>query len=297
MTEQDKTNDTVDIPDTADTVDSPATGDANTGDANTGDATTEPAATEKVTRPRTKSARTASRSAATASDTGDGDTADAAGDETSAGPVASAPASAKPAGRQLSVTVTSRGLVRVLVALIAVAAVVGVCLLGWGYHQQREKLAAFDDSKAASANFALKMVSSFNTDQVGDMKEVLGPLTTGEFHDRLAKEQTDSTKALQDLDVKATPTVKSVGVEHFDTDSARTNVLVSVTGSSKLSPSGGQQMTLLWLDLRKVDGKWLVSSVDGAQADVGQSASDAKQQAQQQQQQTPAPAPSPAPGG
>ncbi|NED59802.1 hypothetical protein G3I15_02555, partial [Streptomyces sp. SID10244] len=70
-----------------------------------------------------------------------------------------------------------------------IAVVVGVVLLGWGYYHQRQELAAFDDSKAASEEFSVKLVSTMNTDNIGNMKELLGPLSTGEFRQHLEQQQ------------------------------------------------------------------------------------------------------------
>lgn len=243
------------------------------------DPTDTDADTEVAAKPATKSARAARRAAAagatdSAAATGEEGSAatestDSAGaDKSSEGAATGSTPRTPSTGRTLSVTITGRGIAKLVGVLVVIAAIVGVCLLGWGYHQQRARLAAYDASKAASSDFAVKLITSMNSANVGDLKEVLGPLTTGDFHKHLAEEQTDNTAAIQKLQVKATPTVKSVGVERFDANSARTNVLVSVTGTSSLSPQGGQQMTMIWLDLQKQDGKWLVSKVEPAQADV-----------------------------
>ncbi|MGK2321385.1 hypothetical protein [Gordonia rhizosphera] len=189
-------------------------------------------------------------------------------------------------------TISARGLMNVAAGTVAVALVVGVALLGWGYLQQRERLAAFDDSKAASEQFAIKLVSTMNSDNVGNMKELLGPLSTGEFRKHLEQEQADGSKAVQDLNVKATPSVKSVSVETFDADTAKTSVLMEVTGTSTLAPDGGKELMLIWLNLRKEDGRWLVEKLDGAQAGIG-----TPQGEQNQSQGQSAPAAPSTPGG
>ncbi|MYR05249.1 hypothetical protein GTV32_02440 [Gordonia sp. SID5947] len=258
------------------------------GDApGTADESAAPA--QKATRPQTKSARTAGRRPGAASTP---DTVSETEPATDADP-------AKPSsGREISLTFTTRGLTKVLAGIVVIAVVVGVVLLGWGYYHQRQELAAFDDSKSASEEFSVKLVSTMNTDNIGNMKELLGPLSTGEFRQHLEQQQSAGTKAVKDLNVKATPTVKSVSVTSFDTDSAKTSVLMEVSGTSSLAPSGGKELMLIWLDLHKEDGKWLVAKLDGAQAGIGAPQGEQNQSGQPAAPQTPqAPAPAPAPAG
>ncbi|MGC4959887.1 hypothetical protein [Gordonia sp. DT101] len=260
-------------------------------DGKVADSADEPA--PKVPRPQTKSARTAGRRSGTAASV------------TTASVTTAADAAADPerpkssGGREISLTFTTRGLVKVLATVVVIAVVVGVVLLGWGYYHQRQELAAFDDSKAASEEFSVKLVSTMNTDNIGNMKELLGPLSTGEFRQHLEQQQSDGTKAVKDLNVKATPTVKSVSVTSFDTDSAKTSVLMEVSGTSTLAPSGGKELMLIWLDLHKEDGKWLVAKLDGAQAGIGAPQGEQNQSGQPAAPATPqAPAPqAPAPAG
>ncbi|MFW0787121.1 hypothetical protein AAFP35_21700 [Gordonia sp. CPCC 206044] len=263
--------------------------DNNSADNNSADNTdntegTDPA--REARKPQTKSARTsaARRARQTTSGTADGAAQESAGADDE-------PAAGTSRGREISLTFTTGGLAKVLAAVLAIAVVVGVVVLGWGYYDQRARLAAFDDSKAASQEFSIKLVSTMNTDNVGSMKELLGPLSTGEFRKHLEQEQSDGQKAVKELDVKATPTVKSVSVENFDSETAKTSVLMEVTGTSTLAPKGGKELMLIWLNLRNVDGKWLVEKLDGAQAGIGEP------QGQQGQQNQSAPAPAPAPAG
>ncbi|GAA1482937.1 hypothetical protein GCM10009624_33770 [Gordonia sinesedis] len=247
--------------------------------------------------PRTKSERAAAkRSAATDTDTDTKADTDADTDTDSAKTPSAGP---KPTGgRQISVTISARSVLRTVAALIVVAALVGVGILGWRYYAERQKLDAFADSKAASSAFAQKLVPLMNADSVGTMKDVLGPLSTGEFRDRLARESDDTQKAVRDLNIKgATPTIKSVSVQSFDTDSASTAVLVEVTGQSSIAPSGGKDLMLVWLELNKQDGKWLVSKLSGAQAGLGPQQGGGAEPAPAPSPPAPAPAPAPVPGG
>lgn len=238
--------------------------------------------------PRTKSARAAAKRGGAAKDGGTPSAAHSGGarsgagqperaesdelaDDDAADAEETAPAGrTSRGGREISVTISARTILRSLGVLIVVAALVGVAVLGWRYYTERQRLAAFDQSKAAASSFALKLVPMMNADSVGTMKEVLGPLSTGEFRDRLARESDDTQQAVRELNIKgATPVIKSVSVESFDTDRASTAVLVEVSGQSSIAPTGGKDLLLIWLDLNKVDGNWLVSKLSGAQAGIG----------------------------
>ncbi|MDY6811124.1 MAG: hypothetical protein SW127_19275 [Actinomycetota bacterium] len=287
MTEQDKPTDDSENATEATSADA----DTDTGDA--GVPATPP-------RPRTKAAR--NRSAGSASsdsadgdkpdgDKPDGDNPDGDTPDTTASR-SSGRASSQP--RQISLTISTAGLAKMIAAVLVVAVVVGVALLGWGYYQQRQRLDAFDASKAASEEFVTKLVGTMTKDGVGSMKELLGPLSTGQFREHLEQQQSDTAEAVDQLNLQdAQSAVKSVSVETFDADSARTAVLMEVSGKSAIAPEGGKSLMLLWLDLREEDGRWLVSELSGAQAGIGeeQGGANAPQPSPQ------APAPSPAPAG
>ncbi|MGV9479113.1 hypothetical protein [Gordonia aichiensis] len=260
--------------------------------------------------PRTKSARAAARQSGAARSGGGDGGAEVAEGTTGADEASGTPSAQQRRGsREVSVTISAAGLLKILAGVVVVALIVGVALLGWGYYRDQQKLSAFDDAKSASSVFTVKLVSTMNSDAVGDMKTLLGPLSTGEFRKNLEREQTDGSKALRDLNVKATPTVKSVSVESFDTDRASTAVLVEVTGTSTIAPSGGKELMLVWLDLVKEDGSWKVSKLSGAQAGLGQQqgtggpAADTQGGSESPAPAAPSPAapspaaPTPAPGG
>ncbi|WP_287005035.1 MULTISPECIES: hypothetical protein [Gordonia] len=277
--------------------------DAEKVDAEKADAAASDDVTERQA-PRTKSARAAARRSSAAADGTPQETAAQKAEGGASGDAAEPEKKERKGSRQVSVTISAAGILKVLAGIVVVALIVGVGLLGWGYYRDQEKLAAFDDAKSASSVFTVKLVSTMNSDAVGDMKTLLGPLSTGEFRQNLEREQTDGSKALRDLNVKATPTVKSVSVESFDADRASTAVLVEVSGTSTIAPSGGKELMLVWLNLVKEDGSWKVSKLSGAQAGLGQQqgasgpAADTQGGSQSPAPAAPSPAaPAPAPGG
>lgn len=248
-------------------------------------------------RPRSKAERRASRKPTPVDDA-----ADDGADAEKVGNRRPGRVEPKPGEREISVTLNTRTLFRVLAGIVAIALVAGVVLLGWGYHQRGVKLEAFDDVKATSRDFSTKLVSTMNTENAGKMKELLGPMSTGEFREHLAQQQSDGQKAVEKLNVKATSEIKSVSVERFDTDTARTSVLMEVKGTSSLAPDGGTEMMLIWLDLRHEDGQWRISKLDGAQAGIGgaqgeRAAVSPPPQNGAPQNQTPQNQPAPAPAG
>ncbi|QTI67537.1 hypothetical protein [Gordonia polyisoprenivorans] len=220
---------------------------------------------------------------------------------------AAVPESAEPAptggGKQISITLSARALWRSLLALVVVAAIVGVAVLGWFFYRDQQRLNAFDDAKNASAIFAEKLTSSMNADTVANMKDIVGPLTTGEYRKHLESQLGDTTKAIQSINVKNTKIdVQKVSVIDFGTDHASTMAVVQVTGTSTLAPQGGTSLFMYSLKLDKVDGKWLVSDLDAMQAglsDAGEAGAGggSTPNAGPANTPVPTPAPAPAPGG
>ncbi|MGC4934858.1 hypothetical protein ACLQ3C_14380 [Gordonia sp. DT30] len=210
-------------------------------------------------------------------------------------PATSEPAGKKPAGKQISITLSARAIWRSLVALVVVAAIAGVAVLGWLYYQDQQRLKAFGEAKDASAIFAQKLTSSMNADTVANMKDIVGPLTTGDYRKHLESQLGDTTKAIQSINVKNTKiNVQKVSVMDFDTDHASTMAVVQVTGTSTLAPQGGTSLFMYSLKLDKVDGAWLVSDLDAMQAGLSDSGGAGAGGAPAAPA---APAPAPAPAG
>lgn len=168
-----------------------------------------------------------------------------------------------PGGRQISFTVTGRGLLRALAAVVGVALVVGIAWLGWSHHQQSGRLAAFDETKSASEKFVQTLVTTLNTDNAGNSKELLGPLSTGDLRKRLEQDRAATEQNVQSLKIEATSTIKSSSVQDFTTETAHTVVMAEVRGTSTNVPNGATNLMIFLLELRKVDGQWLVATVDG----------------------------------
>lgn len=170
-------------------------------------------------------------------------------------------------GKEISFTLSARTVLAVVGVIVIAAAAVGVGVLGWSAYRDRQQLNAFDDIKESSESFAVALVTAMNSENVATMRETLIPMTTSPFRDQLSEEQEQGTQAIADLNVQATPEIRAVGVESYDRDTARTSVFMSVTGTSTVAPEGGQELMLIWFDLKREDGKWLISAVDDGRAD------------------------------
>ncbi|MFE0749916.1 hypothetical protein [Gordonia sp. NPDC058843] len=249
--------------------------------------------------PRGKSARrTGAGSSVSITKPTAADDSDAAGDEPSTA------SSTGAAGRkEISFTVTSGGIKKVLAAVVAVALVALVAFLGWRAYDLQREADAFADSKTASADFVTKLVTTLNADNAGNSKELLGPLSTGELRSRLEQERADTEANVESLNIEVSSTISVVAVESADADTAKTVVMAEVTGRSAKLPSGGTSLMVFRLDLSKEDGKWLVSKVDGppgspsGQIDPSQSLPGAGGAPAPQPSPAPQPAPAPAPAG
>ncbi|AUH68795.1 MULTISPECIES: hypothetical protein [Gordonia] len=204
------------------------------------------------------------------------------------------------AGREkadsVSVTISMRRVKQAIVGLLVVAVIAVIAVGGWQLYEKDQKLAAFDDSKAAASNFVgtyFQAMSGPNAD-AKSLRDAVGPLSTGEFKKRLDSDAVVSTEFMKENKVEnIKTTVTSSMVESFSADQATVVLGVDVTGTSAISTTGGKNAILLQLNMKKVDGDWLVSAIEaGPGVTVG---------SQQAQQQIPTPAPTqtpaPVPGG
>lgn len=73
--------------------------------------------------------------------------------------------------REISFTVTGGGIKKVLAAVVAVALVALVAFLGWRAYDLQREADAFADSKAASADFVTKLVTTLNAANAGNSKD------------------------------------------------------------------------------------------------------------------------------
>ncbi|MGW5521436.1 hypothetical protein [Gordonia sp. NPDC003950] len=178
----------------------------------------------------------------------------------------SAPAdrdTSKGKGKEFSITLSSRSLLRVLGAIVVVALIAGVAVLGWLYYSDQQRLKAFDASKQVSEQFVTRLVTTINPGNTDKYKEILGPLSTGALRSRLEQDRAATEQNSQALAIEATSKIVSSSVASFDTDSAKTTVMAEVTARSAQIPNGETRLMIFILDLQKVDGNWLVSDFSG----------------------------------
>lgn len=199
---------------------------------------------------------------------------------------------------ETSVTISTRLLKQIGAGILVAAVIAVIAFGGWKLYDQKQELSAFDDSKTAGSEFVVTYLNSMGAQNAtpDSLRKAVGPLTTGDLKKRLDAEAADSVKFMQDSKItNLTTTVTSSMVESYDADTSNVVVGVDVTGISPASGGPSKNALLLQLKVDKVDGDWLVSSINfGPGVTVG---------AQQGQQptsaptETPAPAPAPVPGG
>lgn len=162
-----------------------------------------------------------------------------------------------------SVTIDSTMLRRAatVVGALAVVALLGVGV--WQWYSARQEVRAFSEVKAAASHFIVTSIEYTSSDKADKATEVQGPLVTGKMRDELSQDRTEATKAVKDQGIKATAKVDSVGVERIDGDEATTLMIVTATGTSKMSPTPQKRTVALRLNLRREGGKWLVAESKG----------------------------------
>ncbi|WP_290851427.1 hypothetical protein [Gordonia sp. (in: high G+C Gram-positive bacteria)] len=194
------------------------------------------------------------------------------------------------------VTIPVRTLKLIGGAVVALLVVGAFAFGGWQLYQNNQRLNAFDDSKAAAAHFVTTYFDAMGGPNASaeSLREAVGPLTTGQFKERLSSDAVVSTDFMKQNKVEnMKTTVTSSMVESFDADEATVVLGVDVTGTSAASAGGGRNAILLQIEMTKVDGDWLVSSI-GAGPGVTVGAQQGEQTAPVPGE-TPAPAPEPAP--
>lgn len=192
------------------------------------------------------------------------------------------------------VTIPVRTLKAIGGGVVALLIVGAFAFGGWQLYQNNQRLSAFDDSKAAAGRFVTTYFDAMGAPNASaeSLRNAVGPLTTGEFKERLSSDAVVSTDFMKQNKVEnMKSTVTSSMVESFDSDAATVVLGVDVSGTSAASAGGGRNAILLQIEMNKVDGDWLVSSIGaGPGVTVG---------AQQGEQTAPtpgeAPAPAPAP--
>lgn len=186
------------------------------------------------------------------------------------------------AAKGVQVTITPRGVLMTVVALVLVAALVLLGVGGWKYKQQQDRLDAFHEAKAASEHFIKTYFETmFSPDVTTEsLQAVTLPLTTGEARERVMEDADQTVGFSTESQVQnALVTPKSTSVRTFDATRAETVVAAQMKLTSPLKPEGETGALLFELSLVKKDGKWLVSQMGALQAVGGEN---------QTQQQAPA---------
>lgn len=179
-------------------------------------------------------------------------------------PVYQPPASEDKASREFSVTLSAGLIGKILAGLLTVALLVLVIVGGVFLRDKQQRLDAFEESKQASITFIETFVETANADSADQYKERLGPLSTGEFREKLEQQRSDTEEQVRDMQISASGDVKLTTVENFTSDTATTSVLVEVTATGAALPTPQRATMIYVLTLFKEDGEWLVAKLEPA---------------------------------
>ncbi|MBM7367144.1 hypothetical protein [Gordonia hydrophobica] len=204
--------------------------------------------------------------------TGSGETVDDAVDDRSDASAADSKNAEKRAARQAKkesskdaqVTIPVRALKQFGLAIVAIAAVVAIALSIFQVVEKNKQLDAFTDSKSAAAHFIETYFNAMGGANATpeSLRNAVGPLSTGEFKERLGSDAVVSTDFMKQNKVEnMKTTVTSSMVESFDADRSTVVLGVDITGTSAASATPASQAVLLQVEMAKVDGEWLVSSI------------------------------------
>lgn len=238
-----------------------STGKTGAAKASAGKASAAEASTAKTVAARVSAAKTSAADEATAEVT----TAKVTAAE-AATVVKAKPGKIADPGKSRGVTVTGRGVGVIVAFLVAVLVVAGFGVVFVKWQNDRDKLAAFDDSKATAAKFLetyVEVVSSPNLS--ADLVNArLVPLTTGPLRNGLINEVDQTMEFFNVTGIgQLEMVVASTAVESFTADTARVIVGVDMSGASTVAPKGAVASTISELSLRKVDGTWRVEAITG----------------------------------
>lgn len=143
-----------------------------------------------------------------------------------------------------------------LCALLAVAAVVlGILLRG---HAQEED--AREDALRAARQSALNLTSIDYRDFDAAVERVLEG-ATGDFGEEFQANSDELKDLLLDNQVQSEGTVIEAGVVRADRSTATVLVVVDSTVRNKDTPDGRVNTNRMQIEVEKVDGRWLTSTL------------------------------------
>jgi Mce-associated membrane protein len=144
----------------------------------------------------------------------------------------------------------------VLCVLLAVAAVVlGLQLRG---HAQEQE--ARDDALRAARQSAINL-TSIDAEQFDEAVEAVLDGATGDFRREFEANSEDLQQLLRDNEVSASGKVLDAGLVRSDKSNATALVVVDSTVENTASPEGRVNTYRMQIEVEKVDGEWLTSSL------------------------------------
>lgn len=163
----------------------------------------------------------------------------------------------------VSLTISKTTLRKAAIALGALLLVALLVLGIWQWYSARQQIRDFDAVKDAAGNFLVTSIEYTSSDKVDKSSEAQRPLVTGKLLKELNDDRSEPTKELRDAGIKATAKIDSAAVESLSRDEATTLMVVTATGTSRVSPTPQKRTVVLRLILRREGGKWLVAESKG----------------------------------
>lgn len=204
----------------------------------------------------------------------DADAASGVGPDAEVAPASPEAASVPPSDDEKPGGATaSRGGSRLLWAGLALAIVLGVTggLAWWSAaHDEEAELSRDRDAALVAAKQNIATLNTLDYRSVGKGIDAWMDVTTGTLHDQFAAVSEEDQKLLADQ--KKVSTGKVVGAAVLDVDARTARVIasveVTVADGDDLSAEPAVKRNRFSADLEKVDGRWLLTSLEQVAVDL-----------------------------
>lgn len=180
---------------------------------------------------------------------------------TGAGPTAARAATS----RQLSITVSVRGVIRVLAVLVILGLAAAAIVLGVLWSRGHDLEQARGEASASSTHFVEELVTTLNAADADQYTARMTPLATGKLKANLEAQRSQTQQNVAEMNLKVTPSIWSSSVQEATTSRATTVVIAEVTGTSKTAVSPVTETLVFRLHLEKHGSRWLVADFEGLQ--------------------------------
>ncbi|WP_188584960.1 hypothetical protein [Gordonia jinhuaensis] len=239
-----------------------STGPGELEDPETGDAQVETPAAGETAAGKTAARKTAAEKTAVEKTAASSAEQEATQERsTGAGPTAARAATS----RQLSITVSVRGVIRVLAVLVILGLAAAAIVFGVLWSRGHDLEQARGEASASSTHFVEELVTTLNAADADQYTARMTPLATGKLKANLEAQRSQTQQNVAEMNLKVTPSIWSSSVQEATTSRATTVVIAEVTGTSKTAVSPVTETLVFRLHLEKHGSRWLVADFEGLQ--------------------------------